>query len=357
MSVENKPLGPRIALVATDLSTGGGVNRVISDLAAMFSDRLDCQVTVLNGRSDRASTFAFPLRVELIDQPRAGRWTYIKALWRLRRSRPHFVIGSWAQDNILLVLVFLFASTKVVLVEHSSWHFHGALVRLLRRLAYPLADALVVLNPSDLAYYRRFVGNVRLLPNPVGPVHSATRARQKKRDKRIVAIGHLSAIKNFPDTIAAVAQSGLEADGWTLTIVGAGPAERQLREQIARIDLGRTEILPPQWQVAPLYQRSSILVLTSRSESFSLVLAEAMAAGVVPLAYATDGPSFILEDFPQLLVEVGDVQTLAERLRELAAGGDLEPLRRRVSASIRTRFAPEVIEAHWRELFGQLRDG
>lgn len=349
MTADSKGAGPQVAFVATDLSTGGGVNRIIRDLSTVFSERLRCRTIVLNGRSTQQSAFGLSPKVELIDQPDPGRWAYIKSLWALRSSRPDVVIGSWAQDNILLVLVFLFAPTKVILVEHSSWHFHGALVRCLRRLTYPLADALIVLNPSELAYYSRFISDVRIIPNPVAAPRPSA---QVSREKQIVAVGHLTDTKNFTDAVQALALAELEADGWSLAIVGTGSSEQSLQSEIERLGLKSTAILPPVGELNDLYQRSSLLLVTSRSESFSLVLAEAMAAGVVPLAYASDGPSFILEDFSELLVEIGDVATLAQRLRALARSGDLEPLRRRLAASIRARFAPGIVVQQWREVLG-----
>lgn len=350
MTAEDNSSQPRIALIATDLSSGGGVNRVIRDLAGIFSGHLNCRVTVLNGRSSRPSTYLFPSCVEQIDQPAEGLWHYLKALWALRRSGPDVVIGSWAQDNLLLVLVFMFARTKVVLVEHSSWHLHPALIRLLRRLAYPMADAVIVLNPSDLAYYRDFLTNVRMIANPVEPSSNFGNFR---RANQVIAVGHLNEIKNFSDAVESWARSQLEPEGWSLKIVGSGPEEQSLGAQIERLGLEEVALLPSAGELTPLYQRSSLMLLTSRSESFSLVLAEAMAAGVVPLAYASSGPRFILEDFPELLVEIGDVATLAERLRALAGSGDLEPLRQRLAASIEARFAPSVVAEKWRELLGR----
>lgn len=39
--------------------------------------------------------------------------------------------------DILVTLAFLFSRAKVILVEHSPWHFHGPTIRLLRRIVYP----------------------------------------------------------------------------------------------------------------------------------------------------------------------------------------------------------------------------
>ena len=101
-------------------------------------------------------------------------------------------------------------------------------------------------------------------------------------------------------------------------------------------------------------RRASLLVVPSRTESFSLVLAEAMLAGVVPVAYATDGPRFILEDFPDHLVDIGDVSDLAERMEHFASSEDRKPLRAELAASIRSRFSPAVVADKWRELFAGL---
>lgn len=349
MTGDNKQLRPRIALVATDLSTGGGVNRVIHDLAAMFSERFECRVTVLNGRSNRPSSYPFPPSVERIDQPSRSRSAYVKALWALRRSQPDVVIGSWTQDNILLAAIFAGTRTRVILVEHTSFDFHTPLIRGLRRLAYRLADAVVVLNPTELAHYSQYFANVHLIPNALVPPIARNSA---ERGKQIIAVGHLEPRKNFQDAIEAMAASGIEQDGWSLTIVGKGPDATKLKDRISHLGLERVEIERPPVDLGQYYARSSLTLVTAKLEVFSLVLAEAMAAGVVPLAYATDGPKFLLEDFPGLLVEIGDVATLAERLRGLAGADDLEPLRERLAESIRRRFAPENIAAQWRGLIG-----
>lgn len=354
VTAKRDPARSRIVLVATDLSTGGGVNRVILDLAAMFGERLDCRVTVLNGRSDRPSSYPFSPTVERIDQPSKSRRAYFKALWALRRTKPDIVMGSWTQDNIILAAIFAGSSTRVIMVEHTSFGFHTWLIRALRRLAYRSADAVVVLNPTELAHYRQYLSNVHLIPNAVAPRGSRSPV---ERGRHVIAVGHLEPRKNFQDAIKAFAAAGIEQDGWSLTIVGDGPESRQLQDAVARLGLERVHLQAPGIDLRDYYARSSVTLVTAKLEVFSLVLAEAMAAGVVPLAYATDGPRFILADFPELLVGIGDVATLAERLRDLAAAGDLEPLRERLAQSIRERFAPDVIETLWRNLIERLDGG
>lgn len=334
-----------ITFVAADLSTGGGVNKVIRDLAVLFSERFGAAVAVVNARSDRSSTYAFPNDVPVQQHRRQSLLSYFGLLLRLRRSRSDFVISSWTQDNILVALAFLFSRSKTILVEHSSWHFHSWPIRLLRRIVYPLASSVIVLNRRDLDHYGAYLSNVRLIPDPV----TAAAAPSQHREKLIIAAGHLLPIKNFEDAIRAMAKSGLENDGWSLAIIGSGNREAQLRSLIDDLGLTRTHVHAPTQDLASWYARASLLLVTSRLESFSLVLAEAMLCGVIPIAYASDGPSFILEDFPDHLVDIGNVDALAKQLTRFGSQPNFE-LREALRGSIESRFSPDVVVEQWRDL-------
>jgi len=344
MSASGRDRGPRVAMIAADLSTGGGVNRVIRDVAGLLAGN-GCRVEVFSARSDTPPTYRFADGNIQSIQRRGGIAAYVCAIWAVRRSKPDFVISSWTQDNILVALLFLGSRTRVILTEHIAWHFHRPLVRGLRRLAYPTVWRVIVLNRRELAYYQRFLGTARLLANPVTTFAAAASAKHK----RVVAIGHLTPRKNFGDALRAFAVSGIAADGWSLDIVGAGVQQAELEALIASLGLTSAHIHPPTENIGAFYSEAAIVLVTSTTEVFSLVLAEAMAARAVPLAFATDGPSFILEAFPELLVPIGDVAMLGARLAELARM-DLAPLVNRVSETIERRFAPDAIAAEWREL-------
>ena len=340
---------PRVLFIATDLSTGGGVNKAIRDQAALL-DGLGAEVTVVNARSDRTPTYPFPATIELKQGRSGSRLAYFRTLLRLRSSTPDFVVSSWTQDNILAVLAFAFSRARLILVEHTSWNFHSAPLRLLRALIYPFAWRVIVLNPTELEHYRSRLNNVRLLPNLVPEGAQPTDA---SREKLILAVGHLEPRKNFGDAVRAMGQSGLEAQGWSLAIVGDGPEKSELEQLIASLGLKRTTIHPPTPDIARWYARSSLTLVTARLEVFSLVLAEAMLSGVVPIASAADGPAFILQEFPENLVTMGDVDGLAERLIKFASSPDLVQLRRDLRESIEDRFSPEVIAAEWSKLLAE----
>ena len=343
----------KIAFVAGDVGSGGGVNKVIRDLSELMSAHLQADVTVLARGAISSPTFDFPGETTLEYVPGGVRgWATV--LKRLRELNPDFVIGSWTQDNILLILGLFFSRARVVGIEHSSWYFHRWRVRALRRFVYPFAAQILVLNPKELAHYRRFLRNVQLLPNPVRAVRTKCPA---KREKLIVAIGHLESHKNFTQAIEAMARSGLEGQGWSFAIIGEGSERDQLQKRISELGLGQTRIHPSTADIAGWYARSSLTLVTATLEVFSLVLAEAMSAGVIPIAYFADGPAYILEEFPEHIVRIGDVAAMAQRMRELAImkDEDLAALRARMAANINSRFSPDLVMERWQALVAELR--
>ena len=257
------------------------------------------------------------------------------------------MIGSWTQDNIILLAVFLFSKSRVIVVEHSSWDFHGPIVRALRWVLYRCAFHVVALNPTDELHYRRYLANVSLIPNPVKRVLSSG-----SREKLLIAVGHLESLKNFDDAIHAFHQSMLDQDGWTFSILGSGSKEAHLRELGRRLGVKNLNIVTEMAEVGDWYARASLIAVTSVTEVFSLALAEAMAAGVIPIAYKADGPTFLLEDFPEHLVTIGDVDGLAARMARFARMHHRDDMREAFRHSVDSRFSPEFIAAEWRRLLG-----
>src|SRR3990170_6223246 len=137
-----------LLLVATDLSTGGGVNRVIRDLSSIFAEDLGFETLVVSARSSREPTYPFSesVRLEQSPQERSGLLAYLSHLLKLRRRRFDFAIGFWTQDNLLLLLAFLFSGTRVIVCEHLSHFNMPRHVRFLRRILYHLAWRVTVLN-------------------------------------------------------------------------------------------------------------------------------------------------------------------------------------------------------------------
>lgn len=74
---------------------------------------------------------------------------------------------------------------------------------------------------------------------------------------------------------------------WKLHIYGDGVLRTSLQQQIDQAGIGQTCFLEPTTEhIADKYCESSIFVLSSRFEGFGMVITEAMACGVPPVAFA-----------------------------------------------------------------------
>jgi glycosyltransferase involved in cell wall biosynthesis len=81
-----------------------------------------------------------------------------------------------------------------------------------------------------------------------------------------------------------------------LLLVGEGPHEPMLREQIARLNLTDRITLTGHRDPLSAYQAADALLLPSAREGFSLVCAEAMSVGVPCLRTRTSGTSLLIEE-------------------------------------------------------------
>ncbi len=119
-----------------------------------------------------------------------------------------------------------------------------------------------------------------------------------------------------------VLDNGLNAK---LVLVGDGP-ERQNMELMAR-DLGLEDkalFLGVQEDIRDILCISDLFVLTSESESFGLVLLEAMAMGCPIVASKTGGiPEVVRDDLEGLLCPVNDIKSFADAILKILTNPDL----------------------------------
>ena len=77
----------------------------------------------------------------------------------------------------------------------------------------------------------------------------------------------------------------------TKVVCGVGPLEASLKERYPQV---RWMGVMPRDELAKVYAAADVFVFPSRSETFGLVMLEAMAAGTPVAAYPVDGPLEVL---------------------------------------------------------------
>ncbi|MGI4834034.1 MAG: glycosyltransferase family 4 protein [Janthinobacterium lividum] len=176
----------------------------------------------------------------------------------------------------------------------------------------------------------------------------------------ILNIGHLETRKNQRYLLEAAKALLVYRQDFVVGLVGRGPDEASLRAQLAADGLAKhVVLLGYHTDVAPLLLEADLYVHTALSESFGLVLIEAIAAGVPALAFALDGTQEVLAATPDALFDPTTPPTeLALRLHALlsdAAGR--RQLHTRQYAFATTHFSATKLVANTLDFFEQARQG
>lgn len=158
-------------------------------------------------------------------------------------------------------------------------------------------------------------------------------------EMRLLAVGRLSHYKGFDVLIEALAQ----VEGASLLLIGRGECERALHALARERGLDQRIAFAGELDDATLaaaYATADAFALPSldRSESFGLVLLEAMRAGLPVVASAIPGSAvgtIVADNETGLLVPPADAQALARAIGRLRDDADL---RKRFGVAGRARW-------------------
>ncbi len=361
----------RLTLVISTLHAGGA-ERVMATLANAWVRRGDGITLITLGPADD-DFYPLDSRVRriglnLLKSTRgiADRFrTSCRRISALRQSvrttEADAVISFVERTNLLTVLATRGLRLPVIVSERIDPRREPSPpgLRLLRRVLYPRADAIVVQTLSVHAWARRVAprGRVAVIPNPVAP--PAKFWSPAKRPK-IVAVGRLHRQKGFDLLIEAFARIASRHPQWSLEIFGEGPERAPLELLIQNLRLtDRVTLRGVVSDINPHLVEAGLFVMPSRYEGFPNALVEAMACGCPVLS--TDCPSgpaeIIRADHDGRLVPPENVSALADGMSRLMTS---EADRRCLGANASTvleRFGIDRVLELWDGLIHQLTIG
>ena len=213
--------------------------------------------------------------------------------------------------------------------------------------------ALVLLTPEDANDWSSTV-KTHVIPNPITLIPSISASLN---NKQVLMVGRYNDAKGYDYLIDAWEIVHHRHPDWILNVYGSGELYDQVVKWISVKNLEETIILhEPTSQIMDKYLESSICVLSSRYEGFSLVIVEAMACGVPCVSFdSPHGPRNIIRNGEDgILVEYLNSQALADGICCLIENVDL---RKELGSNARRnviRFSEDVVMKQWDELFKSL---
>lgn len=330
----------RVLLVAPK-DSDNGAQRSLAVLRSMLTTAgVETDVLLLDpSRTDGFLHRSGPVvSVEPARTVAGTRWRQVRTVRRLAASGRYGAVVSFLHRANWLVAPAAWRTSPLVVIAERNAPF-TAQRRRWNRTHLPwcrLADVAVV-QTADLAaeiagrwsWPRRVV----VIPNALDAMVAADHVPMADRDRVVLAAGRLHADKGFDVLLDAVAAAGEALAGWQVQIVGSGPEAEALTARRDRLGLtDRVEFVAHDTELHARMRRSSVFVLSSRSEGFANVVIEAMASGCAVIAAdCAYGPRSILTDGTNgVLVPVDDPEALAVALATLTGDAGL---RARLAAS------------------------
>ena len=193
---------------------------------------------------------------------------------------------------------------------------------------------------------------------------------EKRKPRSVISVGTLKARKCMDRTLEAFVRLADEYPDATLTIVGIGEMEEQLRARIGQLGLQSRITLTgglPHEEVLRRMAQSDLFVLPSWGEGYGIVYIEAMAAGCIAVGAKDEGIADTITDGENgFLVPAGDIDETERVMRQVFAHPEAyEALRQKGMQSAHgltwARNAEKTAEVyreaieHWRKEHAQAR--
>ena len=375
----------KIAYILQSLAFKGGTERVITEKANYLTEHFGYDVSIITLTQQPTESNFYHLSEQIkqinldIHDYSVYKYKYPRRLWKkwimnhrvrqilteaICKICPDIIIGT-AHYKADLICSIKCNATKIIechdgrmiisilrkqweknlivkmIMPYNRWKYFKTIERH--------ADIIVTLTEGAKEKWRKANKVVVITNISTMPVKRITTCESK----RIISVGRLRWEKGFERLIDIWKEVSLNYPDWQLAIFGDGALREQLTNKIQLEHVSNIFLYKSITDISNEYANSSICVVTSYFEGFSLTLLEAIRHGLPCIAFDCPfGPRSIIEDgINGYLIEEGNNNLFIQKLCSLM---EKKPLRKQFSlASIERSkyFNTEDIMRQWKELF------
>jgi L-malate glycosyltransferase len=251
---------------------------------------------------------------------------YCAALWKRLKDADIAHVFSASYWSFLLAPVPAYwiarARKKKVLVHYHSGEAPDHLRRSrLARKILKQADCVAVPSGYLVDVFRESGIAAKAIPNVIDMKQFCFRPRVPLRPQFICSRG-FHPYYAVEDVVRAFSVIQKKHPSATLYLLGAGPSEQAIREQVRSLQLSDVEFTGPipHDQIASYYERADIFINASRLDNMPVSILEAFASGTPVVTTTAGGIPYVVEhERTGLTCEPGDWHLLAEHVLRLLA--------------------------------------
>jgi len=313
----------RIAFVAPSLRILGGQAVQADRLLTAWKDDpdVDAWLVPVNPLPPRPLRFALDIKYLRTVVNEA---TYVPLLLReiAKADVVHVFSASYASFLLAPLPAMLIAKAlgKPVVLNYRSGEAPDHLQRsAVARAAIARADKNIVPSRFLVDVFRGFGIDAEIIPNIVDPDRFVFRDRDPLRP-RLVSTRNFDALYNMTATVRAFALVQKRWPDASLTLVGGGPQEQQLRALVDQLGLRQVtfagRVRPD--EIARYYADNDIYIQSPNIDNMPTSVIEAFASGLPVVSTEAGGvPAILAHRRHGLLAPLGDYEALAANVLSL----------------------------------------
>lgn len=291
-------------------------------------------------------------------------------LKRVRAFRPDVInLTGYYDPAQMLVLGWAKANGVRVVVQNESTaadHQRGRWKEQLKRWIFGRCDGFFCfgeqsakylielgVEPQKILLRKNAVDNdaIRIAYDRALPQRTEQQKVLGLRPNNFVFVGRFITVKNLPTLLKSFAEARTQtpnAANWGLILLGDGPEKALIQQIISESELNDViKLLPgrPWFQVADILALSNVLVLTSISETWGLVVNEALVCGLPVIVSDRCGcvPDLVHDGENGFVFDPNEPAKLTHHLRQFMNGNvNADQLSRLARESVES-YAPEVV--------------
>ncbi|HIF9343140.1 TPA: glycosyltransferase family 4 protein [Photobacterium damselae] len=251
-------------------------------------------------------------------------------------------------------------------IKYISWeHFHCGMLmgsrkrNIARFIASKCAHSIICLTDYDLKQWKnKFkINNVHCINNPL--TYDRDNMISDGNSKIILTACRLEYIKGIDLLIESWFKSNLKNKGWLLYVVGNGSQANILKEKVKILGLLESvKFFDRSDNLSDFYNKAAVFALSSRDESFGMVITEAFSFGIPVISFKNNGgPSEIIDDNHNgWLVDCYDTNSYAEKLNHLdyLVTNDILKLYKDNAINSCYKYKMDYIYRQWESLFNYI---
>jgi sugar transferase (PEP-CTERM/EpsH1 system associated) len=322
----------------------GGLERIIANCIASLPDNYEHTIVALSDYSEEfVAQLAKPVKMIALNKPQGQSWGTFKQFYSVLRQEKPDILHSYNLASFEFQTMAALARVPFRLHAEHGRDVHdpdgsNKKYQLLRKLVAPFVHKIVSVS-DDLHQWLINVVSLsdkkcHLILNGVDT--SQYRPAASKREphdtyahvntdstgvhKLIFGhVGRLQAIKNQKNLIASYVSACEQSEKFKaetkLVIVGKGPLQEALEQQIARSSCQQNiEMWGERHDMPAVYQALDVFVMSSDAEGVPMTMLEAMSSGLPVVSTRVGGIPEITSKEQAILVDAKSAEALSEGL-------------------------------------------